>query len=132
MSWQDMKCFSGFDIKKSGFLLLPLLLAGCTNFSAKQPYRTQGGEQLLISANMPNGVLKLWVNETLIVNEPFVNQDKSLAAAFNNDFTNVYLATYQSKKVMARCKRETHAFSSPEHECDVFIDGEYAANLFLH
>jgi len=132
MNWHNMECFSEFEVKKLGFLLLPLLLVSCTNFSAKQPYRTEDGEQLLISANMPNGVLKLWVNETLIVNEPFVNQDKSFAAALNNDFTNVYLTTYQNKKVMARCKRETHAFSSPEHECDVFINGEYAANLFLH
>lgn len=114
-----------------GLFLLPLLLAGCTNFSAKQPYRTQDGEQLLISANMPNGVLKLWVNETLIIDEPFVNQDKSLAGVFSNDFTNVYSATYQGKKIMARCKRETHAFSGADHECDVFIDGEYAADLFL-
>ncbi|MBD0848740.1 hypothetical protein IMY97_22820 [Pectobacterium versatile] len=106
-------------------------LVGCTNFSAKQPYRTQDGEQLLISANMPNGVLKLWINETLIVNEPFLNQDKSLAGVFSNSYTNVYTATYNGKKVMARCKREIHTFSAPVHECDVFINGEYAANLFL-
>ncbi|MBN3066316.1 hypothetical protein H5A21_20155 [Pectobacterium aquaticum] len=112
-------------------LLGALFLVGCTNFSAKQPYRTQDGEQLLISANMPNGVLKLWINETLIVNEPFLNQDKSLAGAFSNSFTNVYTATYNGKKVMARCKREIHTFSAPVHECDVFINGEYAANLFL-
>jgi len=118
-------------MRKVAFFLLPLFLASCTNFSAKQPYRTQDGEKLLISANMPNGVLKLWVNETLIINEPFVNQDKSFAAVFSNNFTNVYSATYQSKKVMARCKQETHAFSGLAHECEVFIDGEYAANLFL-
>jgi|SRR5471030_819319 len=118
-------------MKGIGILLLPLLLAGCTNFSAKQPYRTKDGEQLLISANMPNGVLKLWINETLIINEPFLNQDKSLPAAFSNNFVNVYSATYHDKKIMARCKRETQLFSSPEHECDVFINGEYAANIFL-
>ncbi|EKN3981785.1 hypothetical protein RSJ44_004201 [Yersinia enterocolitica] len=118
-------------MKGAGILLLSLFLVSCTNFSAKQPYRAQNGEQLLISANMPNGVLKLRINETLIINEPFLNQDKSIAGALSNDFTNVYTATYNGKKVMANCKRETHAFSAPDHECDVFINGEYAANLVL-
>lgn len=118
-------------MKGSGMLLLSLFLVGCTNFSAKQPYRTQDGEPLLISANMPNGVLKLRINETLIIDEPFLNQDKSFAGAFSNDFTNTYTATYNGKKVMALCKRDTHVFSAPTHECDVFINGEYAANLVL-
>ncbi|UUE09754.1 hypothetical protein NMX13_19290 [Dickeya zeae] len=118
-------------MKNKAILLISLILAGCTNFSAKQPYRTQDGEQLLISANMPNNVLKLWINETLIVNESFRNQDTSLAGVMSNNFTNVYTANYNGKKVMARCKRETHFISAPSHECDVFINGEYAANLFL-
>ncbi|MDE9452950.1 hypothetical protein [Xenorhabdus bovienii] len=118
-------------MKGIALLLGSLLLAGCTNFSAKQPYRTNDGEQLLISANMPNGVLRLSINGIFLINEPFFNQDKSLAGMFSNDFTNVYTATYNGKKVVAHCKRETHAFSAPDHECDVYINGEYAANLFL-
>ncbi|MGM3162285.1 hypothetical protein ACS25C_16115 [Dickeya undicola] len=118
-------------MKNKTILLISLILSGCTNFSAKQPYRTQDGEQLLISANMPNGVLKLWINETLIINESFLNQDKSLAGMISTNYTNVYTANYNGKKVMARCKREAHFISGPSHECDVFINGEYAANLLL-
>ena len=81
---------------------------------------------MLISANMPNGILKLWVNDVLVVDDSFLNQDKSLAAAFSRSYTNVYNGTYKGKKVMARCK-----FAPDVRECDVFIDGDYAANLFL-
>jgi len=112
-------------------ILAALLLTGCTNFSAQQPYQTNDGEQLLISGNMPNGVLKLRINETLIINEPFLNQDKTLTGVFSTDFTNVYTASYKGKKVMARCDRKTNAFSAPDHTCEVFINGEYAANLTL-
>lgn len=112
-------------------LLGILLIVGCTNYSAKQPYRTSEGEQLLISANMPSGSMKIWINETLIVNELFINQDRTFPGMFSSDFTNVYTTKYKGKDVLARCKRATHAFSKPDHECDVFIDGQYAANLFL-
>lgn len=112
-------------------LLGILLMVGCTNYSAKQPYRTSDGEQLLISANMPSGSMKIWINETLIVDELFINQDRTFPGMFSSDFTNVYTAKYKGKDVLAKCKRTTHAFSKPDHECDVFIDGQYAANLFL-
>lgn len=112
-------------------LLTTLILSGCTNFSAKQPYRAVDGEQMLISANMENGSLKLWVNDTMIVNEPFMNQDKSLAGAFSTSFTNVYNRNYKGKLVMARCSTKPNALSAPDMECDVFVNGEHAANLFL-
>ncbi|WP_436875816.1 hypothetical protein [Siccibacter turicensis] len=107
-------------------LFVALLVTGCTNYSAQQPYRSSNGEQMLISANMPNGMLKLWVNEVLVIDDSFLNQDKSLSAAFSQSYTNVYNGTYKGRKVMARCK-----FSPGAKECDVFVDGEYAANLFL-
>ena len=114
------------SMKRITVLLSALLLAGCTNYSAQQPYRSPNGEQMLISANMPNGILKLWVNDVLVVDDSFLNQDKSLSAAFAQSYTNVYKGDYKGKKVMARCK-----FSRDAKECDVFVDGEYAANLFL-
>ena len=107
-------------------LLVALAHTGCTNYSAQQPYRSSNGEQMLISANMPNGVLKIWVNEILVIDDSFLNQDKSLPAAFSQNYTNVYNGTYKGRKVMARCK-----FSRDAKECDVFVDGDYAANLFL-
>lgn len=107
-------------------LAVTLLLSGCTNYSAQQPYRSSNGEQMLISANIPNGMLKLWVNDVLVVDDTVLNQDKSLSAAFSQSYTNVYHGTYKGKKIMTRCK-----FSRDAKECDVFVDGDYAANLFL-
>lgn len=107
-------------------LAVTLLLSGCTNYSAQQPYRSSNGEQMLISANIPNGMLKLWVNDVLVVDDTILNQDKSLSSAFSQSYTNVYNGTYKGQKVMSRCK-----FSRDVKECDVFVDGEYAANLFL-
>ncbi|ABP61273.1 hypothetical protein [Enterobacter sp. 638] len=107
-------------------LFVTLLLTGCTNYSAHQPYRSSNGEQMLISANIPNGMLKLWVNDVLVVDDTILNQDKSLSAAFSQSYTNVYHGTYRGQKIMTRCK-----FSRDAKECDVFVDGEYAANLFL-
>lgn len=116
---------------KTGILLGIFLLAGCAHQTAQQPYRAPDSEKYLIHAEMQNLVLKMWINDTMIIDEPFVNQDKRFSAVFNTDFTNVYTRTYKNKKVMARCKRTTHAFSGPDHECDVFIDGDFAANLFI-
>lgn len=113
-------------MKRTAVVFAVLLLAGCTNYSAQQPYRSTNGEQMLISANMPNGMLKLWVNEVLVIDDNILNQDKSLAGAFSQSYTNVYNGTYKEKKVMARCK-----FAPDVRECDVFVDGDYAANLFL-
>ncbi len=101
-----------------------LLLIGCTNFTAKQPYRTIDGEQMLISADMPNGQLKIRFNELIVINESTLNQDRSLSGAFSNKYTNVYASTYKGKKVLVRC-------NFPEKECDVFLDKDYAANLVL-
>jgi len=114
------------SMKSINVLFAALFLAGCTNFSAQQPYRSANGERMVISANMPNGMLKLWVNDVLVVDDTSLNQDKSLAAAFSQSYTNVYNGTYKGQKVMARCK-----FSRDSRECDVFVDGEHAANLFL-
>ncbi|MTC44305.1 hypothetical protein GKR71_00425 [Providencia sp. wls1922] len=101
-----------------------LLLIGCTNFTAKQPYRTINGEQMLISADMPNGYLKIRFNEEIVINESTLNQDKSISGVFSNQYTNVYTSKYRGEKVMARCH-------FPEKECDVFLGSDYAANLVL-
>lgn len=111
--------------------LTAILLNGCSNLSAKAPYRTQDGEYMIINANMPAGNLKLWINDQLLIDEPFINQDKSLSGILSDEYTNVYNRMYKNKKVMVRCSRKSNGFSSPLHECDVFINNEYAAKLFL-
>lgn len=111
-------------MKLSILSLSILLLIGCTNFTAKQPYRTIDGEQMLISADMPNGSLKIRFNEDIVINESMINQDKSISGVFSTKYTNVYTSTYKGKKVMVRCH-------FPEKECDVFLGRDYAANLVL-
>ncbi len=111
-------------VRNITLLLGVILLSGCTNFTAKQPYRSVDGEQFLISADMPNGALKIRFNEIIVIDDNILNQDKSLSGAFSHKYTNVYTSTYKGKKVMARC-------NFPDKECDIFVDDDYAANLLL-
>lgn len=101
-----------------------MLLSGCSYYSAKQPYRAADGAQMLIFADMPNGNLKISINEVTVINDSILNQDKSVSGVFSHEYVNVYTSTYDGKKVLVRCK-------FPDRVCNVFIDGDYAANLSL-
>lgn len=94
--------------------LIAILLNGCSNLSAKAPYRTEDGEYMIINANMPTGNLKLWINDQLLIDESFINQDQSLGGILSEEYTNVYNRMYKNKKVMVAAAEKAMVF---HHHC---------------
>ena len=99
-------------------ILLLFLIAGCAVTSARQPYQTSNGDQLLITANMQAGQIELFVNGKSVIKDSILN--------FGKQFSGLY----EGKHVTALCKHTKHLFSV-ENECDVFIESKFAANLYL-
>jgi hypothetical protein len=94
------------------------IISGCTSISAKQPYQSNNEEQLLITANMINGKLEIFINTNSVIKDSILN------------FGKPFSGNYEGKKVTALCKHTKHFFST-ENECDVFINNKFAANLYL-
>lgn len=97
---------------------LLILVAGCAVTSARQPYQTSNGGQMLIAATMQAGQIEFFINGKSVIKNSILN--------FGTPFSGVY----EEKQVTALCKHTKHFFSV-ENECDVFVDNKFAANLYL-
>lgn len=100
------------------FTLISLtLLSGCATNSARQVHRTSSGDNLSISGQAIAGYLTLNINGEMVINS---------VSLYSNDIR----GTYKNYKVSAKCKVSPKLFGS-DQDCDVYIDQEYAANLFF-
>lgn len=95
-----------------------LLVSACTTLSATQPYHHPAGEDMVISAVMPSGKLKIFINGTLVIENTILN------------FGEQFIGQYNGRPVTAVCVHRKHVFSV-ENECNVFIDNKPAVNLVL-
>jgi hypothetical protein len=96
-----------------------ILVAGCATSSGKQVYKTNDNLKMLISGNSALGKIYININGEAVIEGVGIYDKENL----NGE--------YKGHKVVARCKMHTKAFGS-DQECDVFIDEEYAANLYFH
>jgi len=93
------------------------LFAACSSNSGKQVYRTSTGENLVITGQEVGGYLTLNINgETIFDNISFYSKDIN--------------GSYKGYKVDAKCKIDTKMIGS-DKECDIYINGQYASNLFF-
>lgn len=101
---------------------LPLVcicvLAGCATQAAKQVHSTDDGRALLITGGWSMSGFTIIVNGEKVINNVRVYDQEDLEGV------------YEGKKVKAQCKIHTKAFGS-EQECDVYVGGVYAANLYF-
>lgn len=97
---------------------LVISISGCAVTSAKQPYRNIQGDDMIISATMRGGKVKIYVNAKLAIDDSILNFDKPFSGK------------YENHTVTAQCKHTKHFFSV-ENECDVYIDNKFSANLYL-
>jgi hypothetical protein len=94
-----------------------LLMAGCTTTAAKQVYTDDSGTKMIITGDSVAGKVTILVNgEPVISNAPVYSKHIS--------------GSYRGKKVTATCKMHTKAFGS-EQECDIYVDEQYAGNLYF-
>lgn len=96
---------------------LSLLLTGCAVTSANQMHRTHSGEEMIVSGRMQYGQVAIYINGEEAISKASIFEEKKVG-------------TYNGKKVVALCKHTKHFFSV-ENECDVYIDGRFATNLYL-
>lgn len=94
------------------------MTAGCAVTSAKQPSRTAQGDDVVITATNQAGIFKFYVNGTPAMEGSILNIERP------------FKGKYKEHEVVAQCKHTKHFFSV-ENECDVFLDGKFAANLYL-
>ncbi len=105
---------------KSKLLLIaiPLFLTACAHHSSMQTYRTTSGESLSIKGVLSPGLsVTIFINgETVIDSIPYISENM--------------VGNYKGMKVMSKCRIETHMFSS-DKECDIYINEQYASNLYF-
>jgi len=98
--------------------LAAVSLSACAVISARQPYRTADGAEILITSTMRGGKLAIYINGKPVIEDSIINFGKPMKG------------TWSTSEVTALCKHKSHWFST-EDECDVFIDGKFAANLYM-
>ena len=98
--------------------LIALALVGCSTTTARQPYRASNGNDLLIVGAMQAGKVIISINGQPVIQDTILN------------FGRPFRGAYGSGDVTATCKHTKHFFTV-ENECDVFLDGKFAANLYL-
>lgn len=104
--------------KVFGFAVLAIFLASCTTVSPNQTYRPIGEEsQLIISAQSGLGGLLIYINGTEVIKGAHIH-DKNLNG------------TYKDYEVHAICQQKV-GLTKTKQWCDVYVDGEFAANLDL-
>ena len=104
---------------KLSVLIIMLFISSCAVTSDKELFRNSGGENLMISGRMQAGVVDIYINAEHVI------KDASIL-----DFDEIFEGKYKDVVVKAQCKHTKH-FSSVENECDVYIDGQYAINLYF-
>jgi hypothetical protein len=97
---------------------ISLLMTGCAVTAAKQPYQHENAEEMMIYGKMQGGQLDIYINAEQVIDSSILHFDE------------VMKGTYKEHDVKAQCKHTKHFFSV-ENECDVYIDGKFAANLYL-
>ncbi|MEC4090926.1 hypothetical protein [Pseudoalteromonas rubra] len=105
--------------RKSLFVLsvFVCVLSGCTTNAARQIYTAYNGDKLMVSASEVGGYVSVFVNgETVIDNETMYSKNLT--------------GSYKAHKVVAKCQIDPKVFGS-DKQCDVYINEEYAANLFF-
>lgn len=100
-------------------LCVLVFVAGCATAAGKQVYQTKDNSKLFISGDSAFGKINIDIN-----GEPVIKG----VGIYDKEHLN---GLYKGHKVVAKCKMHTKAFGS-DQECDVFIDEEYAANLYFH
>ncbi|HGS4932772.1 TPA: hypothetical protein ACMDSM_004571, partial [Vibrio parahaemolyticus] len=92
------------------------LIAGCTTNAARQVY-TINDDTLNISGVSIGGQVSIFVNgETVIDSE--INYSKQIQGFYN------------SYKISAQCTTKPKLIGS-DQDCDIYVDEEYAGNLFF-
>lgn len=100
------------------FLFLTTLLTGCASHSSRQVFKTDSGENLNITGtSSPSLLITIYINGEVVINSIPI-------------FSDEMVGEYNSSKVRAKCKFESQMFGSKK-ECDVYVNGKYAANLYF-
>lgn len=93
-------------------------LSGCATHSSRQVFKNDAGENLNITGTAsPSLLITIYINGETVIDAMPIHSDEMKAS-------------YKSSKVRAKCKFEPQVFGSKK-ECDVYIDGQYAANLYF-
>lgn len=97
-------------------MILAGSLLGCATSAARQTYTDNAGSELVISAEQAAGQVTIYVNGQPVIEGESIYSEMG--------------GSYQGRQLTANCEAHTEMFGS-EQECDVYIDGEYAANLYF-
>ena len=94
------------------------LIVGCATTASKQVYKTSNNNRLVISGESSLGKINILINGENVIQNVSVYDKENLKGS------------YKGHKIVAICKMHSKAFGSNQ-ECDVYIDEEYAANLYF-
>ena len=97
-------------------LAVVMMVGGCATTAPKQPFKDDQGNTLMVSGSQAFAQITIYVNGETVIENATVNREM--------------VSTYEGKKVRALCEQHTGLISS-DFECDVYIGGEYAANLYF-
>ncbi|MCK8123606.1 hypothetical protein MTF66_01260 [Pseudoalteromonas sp. 2CM39R] len=103
------------------FLLITILAiatTACAYHSSRQVFKTDSGEDLTITGTAsPSLLITVYINGETVIDSIPISSDEMLGL-------------YNTSKVRARCRFEPQMFGSKK-ECDIYVDGKYAANLYF-
>jgi len=98
-------------------LSLVVFLAGCAVFTAKQTYRADGGDEMMITGRVQGGQVAIYINGEEVIGK---------TSMFKESMSGMY----GENKVVAMCKHVSH-WASVENECDIYINNRFAVNLYM-
>jgi hypothetical protein len=104
-------------LKKASLAAAVIALTGCAVTTAKQTYRTEGGDEMFIAGRLLAGQVAIYINGDEVIGKTPI-------------FAVPMEGIYKENKVVAMCKHTKHFFSV-ENECDIYINSKFAVNLYL-
>ena len=95
-----------------------VVVAGCATHAGMQSFKAESGDRFMLTGSSQLGFVTIEINGHTVVD--------NISVAYPMK------TKYKGHEVVPKCKQIHSAWGGPASlECNVFIDGEFAANLYF-